>query len=207
MTLAAILLTALALSMLYSIAPDAVNTEALRRSFSGGFHRGMMVELGSVVGDVVWAVLAMAGFAVIIGTGYVQTGIGIIGCVLLTFLAWGALKDAKVEALPEGCGKHKRGDFVTGALISLSNPLALVFWVSIGGIMIEMLAAGGEAYQYIVFFSGFMIGVLSWCFIFPWAIERSRKYVSMKTFRAINALCAVLMLGLALEMFVKLVLW
>lgn len=205
MTIAAILLVALALSMLYSIIPDAVNTEALRRSFSGGFHRGVMVELGSVIGDVVWAVLAMTGLAVIIGIGYVRVGIGILGCALLIYLAWSALQDAKI-IVPDGFEKRKRGDFVTGALISLSNPLALVFWISMGGIVVEMLAVGGEVGLF-AFFGGFLIGVLSWCLLFPWAIECSRKYVSAKSMRAINALCAVLLLGLAAELFLNLVLW
>jgi len=162
MTLAAILLTALALSVLYCIVPDAVNTEALRRGVSGGFRRGVMVEIGSVVGDIVWAVLAMAGLAVLIGQGYMRLALGTLGACLLLLLAMEVLIDMRRGLSSSVEGGHGKDDFITGALISLGNPLTIVFWISLGGMVIETLAVeGGDSIPYLVFFGGFMIGVLA----------------------------------------------
>jgi len=53
--------TALGFGLAYAAAPGAVNTEAVRRGLARGACATLHVELGSLVGDAVWAVLALTG--------------------------------------------------------------------------------------------------------------------------------------------------
>jgi chemosensory pili system protein ChpE len=44
-------------------APGAVNTEALRRGIQRGFYASFSVQLGALLGDLLWAIVGLTGVA------------------------------------------------------------------------------------------------------------------------------------------------
>ncbi|WP_157062047.1 hypothetical protein [Alicyclobacillus ferrooxydans] len=48
-----LIITAGLLGFIYSAAPGAVNTEALRRGLKRGFFPSFMVQIGALLGDLV----------------------------------------------------------------------------------------------------------------------------------------------------------
>jgi threonine/homoserine/homoserine lactone efflux protein len=56
-----LLATAIGLGMAYCAAHGAVNTETVRRGVSPGARLTLLVEAGSLIGDSVWAILALTG--------------------------------------------------------------------------------------------------------------------------------------------------
>lgn len=198
MTLLTLFALAIGVSLLYCVIPDAVNTEALRRGVSGGFRCGVMVELGSVIGDAVWALIALAGLAVLMENKLVLVGLGLLGCALLVFLAWCSWKESKVKEMPRPKTGGCKNDFITGALISLSNPFTLAFWIGLGGSVVAIMASDPSTLHYLAFFLGFMVGALSWCIIFPSIVAGSRKYVDLKVYRSLNLACAFFLVYLAI---------
>src|SRR5579883_1692396 len=136
-----LLATAIGLGMTYNAAPGAVNTEALRRGLSRGARSALLVQLGALIGDSMWAALA-----------------------------WSALSDARTGHAPSTEGRASRGDFATGAFFSLANPFALAFWSGIGGALTVSETGGSHGSGFAMLFAGFVLGALLWCLAMPVAL-------------------------------------
>lgn len=83
--------TAIGLGLAYAAAPGAVNTEALRRGVTRGARPVLLIESGSLIGDSLWAILALTGVTLLTRYLAVQIVLGITGGFFLLRLAWLAL--------------------------------------------------------------------------------------------------------------------
>ena len=196
--LLAILLPAAGLGIAYAAAPGAVNTEAIRRGLAHGARSTMLVEAGSLIGDSLWAALALTGVALFAHYRVVQVALGVAGGCFLLRLAWGALHDAWLGTQP-GAQARAGGDFATGTFFGLANPVALAFWSGVGS---SVLALGASGPEFALFVGGFFIGASLWCVGISALVGRGRRFVRPALFRWISALC-----GLALGFFGLRVLW
>jgi chemosensory pili system protein ChpE len=77
----ALIATAVGLGIAYAAAPGAVNTEALRRGVSWGARSALLVETGSLIGDSLWAVLALTGVTLLTRYLALQVLLGITWCL------------------------------------------------------------------------------------------------------------------------------
>jgi chemosensory pili system protein ChpE len=185
-------LTAFGLGIAFCAPPGAITAEALRRGLAGGFRPALLIELGSLVGDATWAVVALAGVAVLVEYPPVRLGLGLVGVGFLFWLAWSALRDARTGALPKpgAAGPSGRGHFAAGAVISLGNPLNVAFWLGVGGAMVSAGVADPTPAHFVVFFAGFMSAAVAWCFVIAALIAWGRRVLSPAFFRLLNLACA-----------------
>lgn len=192
--------TAVGLGAAYSAAPGAVNTEAIRRGVTRGARSALLVETGSLIGDSLWALLALTGITLLIRYQAVQVVLGITGGFFLLRLAWLALSEAFTRQ--HASSDHvtpARGDFATGMVFGLANPVGLAFWSGLGS---SVVTWGATGWQFVMFFAGFFLGTVLWCIGISAAIRWGRQWIQPAMFRWINALC-----GLALGYFGIRVLW
>ena len=189
--------SAIMLGLILCAPPGAVNTEAFRRGVSGGFKRAWNIELGSCVGDLTWACLALIGLAFLVTNDVARIALGLLGACLLIYLAYQAIRDSMKETVLEGEIKEGRSDLVTGALISLGNPFQIAFWLGIGGSAIATIVPNPMAVDFAVFIGGYVVGLMVWSFSYSVLIGRGRKYVTPRLFQVINVICACVMLYFA----------
>jgi threonine/homoserine/homoserine lactone efflux protein len=197
-----LLATAIGLGMTYNAAPGAVNTEALRRGLSRGARSALLVQLGALIGDSLWAALALTGTSFLVRSHTLHVVLGLAGACFLLRLAWSVLADARSGRVTEPLAAGSRGDFATGAFFSLANPFALAFWSGIGGALTVSDTAGSHGAGFALLFAGFVLGALLWCLAMPVALGWGRRLVRPAVIRGINALC-----GIALGYFGFMLLW
>jgi threonine/homoserine/homoserine lactone efflux protein len=188
--------SAVGLGLAYNAAPGAVNTETIRRGLQRGFGPALRVQLGALIGDTSWAVVAVSGAAVLVRWQTARALLGIAGSGFLLWLAAGALVLAirgDTRAQPAAAA---RGDFATGAFFSLANPFALAFWLGVGG---GITVHGGSAAG---FLAGFVLGAFTWCCASAAVIGWGRRLVGDRLFRLVDLLC-----GLALAYYGISLLW
>ena len=196
----AFLATAVGLGVAYAAAPGAVNTEAIRRGVTHGAHSTFLVETGSLIGDSLWAVLALAGITVFAQHLAVQIILGIAGGCFLLRMGWLALSEAFVKRdSASTIPSSTRGDFMTGVVFGVANPVGLAFWSGLGS---SVVASGVTGVQFIFFFVGFFVGAVLWCVGITAGMRWGRRWIRPALFRWINALC-----GIALGYFGVRVLW
>jgi chemosensory pili system protein ChpE len=181
-------LSAFGLGLAYCATPGAVNAEALRRGVARGFWPAFLVQLGSLIGDAVWAAVALTGTAVLVQHRSIQLVLGVAGACFLLRLAWSALTAAWRGTLPEAPARRAHGDLITGAFFSLTNPSAVPFWLGIGGGMIATATRHPQAGAIPAFFSGFMLGAVLWCLAGAAAVAWGRRFVGARFCRWMNGL-------------------
>ena len=194
-----LLVTAIGLGIAYASAPGAVNTEALRRGLGRGFRPALPVQTGALIGDLLWAALALTGVSLLFQYRPVQIVLGIAGAFFLLRLAWSALQGAWRGGLPGAHGRIGRGDFATSAFFSLANPFGIAFWAGVG----SGFTVGTDARASLVpLLVGFACGAFLCCLGFALAVSWGRRFVRPVVFRVVNALC-----GLTLGYFGGRLLW
>jgi threonine/homoserine/homoserine lactone efflux protein len=184
---------AFSLGVAFSAPPGIVTAEAIRRGITGGFMSALMVGIGSLIGDAVYAALALGSLSTLSRYPVAQSVIGICGALLLFWLAYDALRAQALTANPS----PKRSDFVVGAGLSLTNPWAMAFWLGFGGVLLSAGIRNPEA-KLPLLLTTFLSGALVWTLILSALIALARRFVNAVLFRIVSAGSALVFIGTGL---------
>ncbi|KYP80407.1 LysE family transporter [Ferroacidibacillus organovorans] len=196
-----LLITACILGFVYSAAPGAVNTEALRRGLQRGFAASFLVQIGALLGDLVWAIIGLTGVALVFHFLSIRIILGIAGITFLLRMAWLSFLDARKPLdLTLNHDKKEQRDFITGVVFSLANPFGIAFWGGIGGGFASHIAGMPLIDKLLLLFLGFSVGAFAWCIGISALVAWSRKYVGAKLLRGIFTISSLAMAYFALEM-------
>jgi chemosensory pili system protein ChpE len=178
----------------FNAAPGPVTTETLRRGLRGGFGPALGVQLGSVVGDVAWAVLGIAGAGAALAVPALRVPLELAGAVLLAWLAWGAWRDAQAGGAfaPGADGpRPDRGAVAAGVALSLSNPQNIGFWAALVAPMAALGVERAWSAEAAVFLAGFALSSLLWCVAAAGIAAWFRRILTPGLHRALNLACAL----------------
>jgi threonine/homoserine/homoserine lactone efflux protein len=184
-------LSSLVLGIAFCAPPGIITAEAIRRGLTRGFRPALLVELGSLIGDATWAIITLAGAAFVVQNMLARLALGIIGTLFLLHLAWNAIWSAKQGVVLQSKNATGRGDFATGAVLSLGNPFAVAFWLGVGSSTITTHVPNPHLIHFVIFFCAFMLGGLAWCFFLAGLITWGRRFVTPAFFRGVNLLCGL----------------
>lgn len=195
----AIFLAALVFGLAFCASPGAVFSETLRRGLSGGFRPALLVQLGSLIGDALWAVIGLSSLALLLTQDSVRLPLTLASAVYLAWLGVQSLRDAwrPPQVDEQALAQQGPAAFGAGALLSLSNPKNLVFWGALGGALAGIVEGTPSEAQLAVFFAGFMLASLLWCFICAALVDWLRRHTSVFWQRISYAGCGLLLLALA----------
>lgn len=197
--------SAFVLGVLFNATPGSIFAESLRRGLKGGFGSAFSVQIGSLAGDLTWAVLGLLGAATLFTLPFVEVPLALLGAALLGWMAWQAVKDglgpAPAFEAPSGSGLDRSG-LAAGAAMSLSNPMNITYWAALGGTITALGVDRPGWGAFGVFLAGFMASSVLWCFFCAGLIAWTRRHVGPTTWKFVNLGCAV---GLA--SFAVLVVW
>jgi threonine/homoserine/homoserine lactone efflux protein len=186
----------------FSAPPGPVTMETIRRGLRGGFSPALNVQLGSIIGDFMWFMIALIGLGQLAQIAIIRGALAIIGVGLLVYLGWCGIRDAfKAAKLEQGSGlDSKHGAFRSGMAISIANPMAIGYWLSIGGTLVATGVAGQSGGQTASFVFGFVAGTLLWAFIMALAVRFGKQILHPNVFRVINFGCgaALMLFGITL---------
>lgn len=188
------------LGIAFCAPPGVVTAESIRRGLARGFGPALSVQLGSLIGDATWALIALVGIAFLVEIPLVRGIVGLVGVFFLGRLAWGALADAWRGGMPEAGAQNSRGDFAIGALLSLSNPYAVAFWLGVGTTALTTIVSVPGFADYTAFFLAFMAGATLYCFVMAGLIAWGRRFINPLFFRGVNLLCGGFLLWFAAQM-------
>ncbi|HET7092319.1 MAG TPA: LysE family transporter [Thermomicrobiales bacterium] len=200
--LAPLLVSAIGLGAAYAAVPGAVNAEALRRGMTGGFRPALLVQVGSLVGDALWAVVGLTGAAALADIDALAVALGLIGAGFLFALARSALATAISGRLPAAGDARSGGSFAVGLVFGLANPAGIAFWAGVGGGLLALNGGRAAIDQVAYFLAAFVVGAWLWGCGMAALVGWGRRYAGSRAFRWINALC-----GLALTYFGVRIAW
>src|SRR5260221_8165617 len=79
--------------LVFAAAPGPLNVTTIQRTVERGFLAGACVQLGALVGEVSYALLATSGVGIVAKSASVQATLGIAGTALLGYMGWSALHE------------------------------------------------------------------------------------------------------------------
>ena len=189
------------LGIAFCAPPGIITAETIRRGFARGFIPALSVQLGSLIGDTTWATIALTGLAIIIQNNVAKITLSTLGVILMLKLALDAAKDAHHgKELDISPSASTRGDFASGAFLSLGNPLNIVFWTGLGTTVFASIAGGPQPIHFATFFAGFLGGALLWCFFIAGLVAWGRQWMTNIFFRLLNGACSITLAYFAISL-------
>jgi len=193
-------LSTAALGFVFCASPGIVMAEGIRRGVARGFWPVFSLQLGSLIGDMTWAVLALIGLAFVVEYPVVRIILGVAGVGLLLYLAVSALISARRGDTPHTQVDASRSDFATGAALSLGNPFAIAFWIGIGNTALTEHVPHPELIHFAVFLGTILLIGILWSLILSALVVWGRQFINRTFFRVMNVICGLVLIYFALTL-------
>ena len=194
-----ILLAAFGLGLVFNAAPGPVFAATLRYGVRGGFRPALVVQIGSLAGDAVWAVLGLAGVGLLARLEPLRTPLGVAGAAYLVWLAWDAWRASRQQFLISAADVDSNESALrSGIVLSLTNPQNIGYWAALGSALGALGVHQSDAPGYAVFFAGFMLSSIAWAVVFAAIVDRVLGRAGARWAQITYRMCAVLFLALAL---------
>lgn len=194
-----IFLSAVLLGFIFNAAPGPVLAATIRFGARGGFRPALSVQLGSLTGDALWAILGLAGVGALLQVEALRTPLGVAGVLYLLWLAFDAWRDVdRIRAVEIGSPAAATSRaFRSGMLLSVTNPQNIAYWAAIGSALGSLGVGEPRPAHYGVFFVGFMTSSVLWCFICAAGVNKLFGRASSRWIGLTTRSCAIAFIVLA----------
>jgi threonine/homoserine/homoserine lactone efflux protein len=210
------------LGLAYIAAPGPINVETLRRGLAGGTRAALALQFGACLGHLTYAALALLGLGVLALAAPVHLLLGLAGTGVLTYLGVAAVRDGWRGWAGASAAAHPSGDrlalaeahgnprgprarvqqapvvrrtLALGAAISLANPFAVAFWLTIGGSVLHQAHRNG-----VLFLGGFFLSVVVWAVGMPAVLGWGRAAVRGRLFNGVSMVCGGTLIAFGLTL-------
>ncbi|GAB5340959.1 LysE family transporter [Pseudomonas fluorescens] len=189
---------ALVFGFVFCLSPGAVLAETLRRGLLHGFIPALLVQIGSLVGDAVWAVIGLTGIALLVQHDAVRVPLTIVCALYLAWLGVRSLIDAwHLPAPSHAPASSGRNALAVGAAISLANPKNIIYWGALGSALSGIVGTTPSHGQTLMFFAGFMLASVLSCFLIAALVNLLRQNASPLWQRISYGACGLVLIYLA----------
>lgn len=192
---------ALLLGFLFNAAPGAVFAETIKVGVRGGFKPALAVQLGSLLGDAVWAILGLLGVGALLQIDVLRIPVGIAGVAYLLWLSFDSWNAANSELgdISASSEDVTRDALKSGALLSLTNPQNIAYWAALGSALGSLGITDPVPTHYAVFFAGFMVSSVMWSFMCAAMVDRLFRNAGQRWAQLTYKVCALAFLLLAVS--------
>ena len=167
------------LGLLFNATPGVVFTETIKRGINGGFFPALYVQIGSLAGDALWAILGLLGIGILLNIDILKYPLSIIGIIYLIYLAYDSFISSNVKYEKIVVSKSiKNNALKSGVFLSITNPQNIAYWAALGSSFGALGIAEPQTSHYFIFFFGFISSSILWCFVCALAVEKIFKYTN-----------------------------
>jgi|TARA_S200000501_G_scaffold242289_1_gene226966 chemosensory pili system protein ChpE len=194
------------LGLLFNAAPGVVFTETIKRGINGGFFPALYVQIGSLAGDALWAILGLLGIGILLNIDILKYPLSIIGIIYLIYLAYDSFISSNIKYEKIVVSKSiKNNALKSGIFLSITNPQNIAYWAALGSSFGALGIAEPQTSHYFIFFFGFISSSILWCFVCALAVEKIFKYTNSIIKKYIFRICTIVFLYLAVGTFYNLI--
>jgi threonine/homoserine/homoserine lactone efflux protein len=168
----------------------------------GGFRVALAIQLGALLGDLAYALLAVAGVGRVLTHPATQVLLGVAGTGLLMALGWSALSGWRGIAVvaaattvgvpiqaPQACDDPWRRAWA-GLALALANPCGPAFWIAVGNAVAPYAGHHGVAWL-----SGFGTGALLASLAIALLVGCGRSYLTALRMRVAASICGLALIA------------
>ena len=133
MLLSAFLLEAVLISLSGVMAPGPITAVTVSKGTKSP-HAGAIIALGHGIVEIPLMILILYGFGEILKILYIKAIIGLLGGLFLLKIGLDLLQGIKQAKIDSSNDPHS--PLMAGIILSLANPYFLIWWATIGSILI-----------------------------------------------------------------------
>jgi len=181
------LVSAVILGIIVAIPPGSVTVIACQRALQYGFRNSIFFSLGSCFADIFYLTLVYIGIAnIITDNRYLKIGLWFVCGIILIILGIASIlsirKKNEIEIDKSDLNLHPLPTFISGILVTLSNPMTIVGWIVVAG---NFYLIWNEKYPdarhyNILTISLIIVGVLLWFIPLTYIVSRLRKKMNAR---------------------------
>ncbi|MCR2803839.1 LysE family translocator [Paenibacillus soyae] len=187
----------LGLSLAAPIGP--VNAAQMDRGLRGGFWNAWLLGLGSMAADLVFIGVVYFGTVHFLEVPLIKTFLWLFGCFVLIYSGIDAFKGAGEQNLMRGGQTETLSkSFRTGFLISISNPLSIMFWLGLYGSVLAETARTHGTKELLLYTCAILAGIIAWDFFMALTASSFRKLLNGPLIRMISYVSAISLIGFGL---------
>jgi len=174
-----------------------INIEIIRRGLQGGFVRGWLVGLGAVTADTLYCAIVMTGMAPFVTNIWLQIPLFVAGAIVLGYLGYGGLRAAIANTATTAAPPSSRQSYVTGLAMAATNPMGIVYWLSIGSALVASAVEQSGQAAAPALLLGVFSGIVGWVTVLSLMTLGGRRFVSPQVMRWFTGLSGALLIGFA----------
>lgn len=175
----------LGLSLSAPVGP--INAAQLDKGLKKGFWHAWLFGLGAVLADILYMVLVYLGVVHFLSTPFMQTFLWLFGAFVLIYSGIESVMNAgKVSISSDKKDDSLLASMLSGFLMSLSNPMSILFWLGIYGSVLVKTAADFGTGNLLLYSAAIIVGVLIWDFAMAGMASIFRKFMSNRALTAIS---------------------
>ncbi|WP_033543182.1 LysE family translocator [Planococcus sp. CAU13] len=186
-----------------SIPIGAITIEMLKRGLVGGFWHAWFVGVGGMSADVVLMLLIYFGIAGLLTGPAAQIAIWLCGFLVLVYLGVESIQGA-FRRIDIGSGENRQpkslvNAFFTGFAIAISNPLNIIFWISIYGSVLAtslQVMSGGKV---LLYSSAIFIGIAIWDLVIAGSAHAGKGYTGERFMKWFSIIAGAALIGFGLS--------
>lgn len=189
----------LGISLAAPIGP--VNIEVIRRGLKYGFWSAFLLSLGAAAADSTYLIVIYFGFYNWVNIPAVKTLIWLLGSIVLLYLGYLNIREhfENVDFRNVNPKTGKNYPFVAGYLITLSNPMTIVWWLGIfGAIMTSSVQNASSKTVALLNSLTIIIGVILWFFTLSLLLHWGKRFVNEKMMKAVSTAAGLVLVGFGL---------
>ncbi|MBT2736784.1 LysE family transporter [Bacillus sp. ISL-7] len=187
----------LGLSLAAPIGP--INAAQIDRGIRNGFINSWLIGVGAVVADGIYMFVVYIGVVQFLETAFMQTFLWFFGCFVLMYTGIETFMNAGKINLEHSRGKEPLiKSFFSGFLMSISNPLTILFWLGIYGSVLAKTAATYNTGQLVIYSSAIFIGLLIWDIAMASVASSFRQFLTAHLLVVISCLSGLSLIGFGL---------
>jgi L-lysine exporter family protein LysE/ArgO len=184
----------LGISLAAPIGP--VNAAQMDRGIKYGFWQAWMVGLGATIADGLYMLLVYMGLVSYIDTAFMKSFLWLFGSFVLLYTGIETFKKATKDMSSEkNYTVHIGKSFFAGFLMSLTNPLTILFWLGIYGSILAETAAKYSFESLMLYSGAIFAGILAWDFTMALVSSSVRKLLADRILGVISKLSGLSLIG------------
>ena len=190
MLLSTFLLEAVLISLSGVMAPGPITAVTVSKGTKSP-HAGAIIALGHGIVEIPLMILILYGFGEILKILYIKAIIGLLGGLFLLKMGLGLLQGIKQAKIDSSNDPHS--PLMAGIILSLANPYFLIWWATIGSILIFRSITFG-----LLGFAIFMVLHWScdffWCYFLSALSFKGGQFFGKRLQQVLFLICGVFLL-------------
>lgn len=188
----------LGLSLSAPIGP--INAAQLDKGLKRGFMHAWVVGLGAVCADIIYMLLVYFGMIHLLDAPFIKAFLWLFGFFVLVYTGVESIMNSEqvtsLEAREVGESLFK--SFTSGFLMSLFNPLSILFWLGIYGSILAKMTSEYSMDQLLVYSGAIVFGILLWDVLMAGASSIFRKILTNRLLKIISISSGLSLVGFGL---------